>query len=80
MKVLETWSNMMFWNGFMATSAAIAVTGGFCGNTNADNGVKCCLDSFSVRGPRGYSNFPSLGSPQARKSEKNTHWKDPRGG
>ena len=47
---------------------------------NVDNGAKCCLDSFSGRRRRGCLNFPSLGSPHGRKSEKNTHWKDPTGG
>ena len=53
--------------------------GGFCGK-NVDNGAKCCLDSFSGRRRSEYLKFPSLRSPHGGKSEKNTHWKDPRAG
>ena len=30
---------------------------------NADNGAKCCLDTFSGRRRRGCLKFPSLGKP-----------------
>ena len=52
--------------------------GAFYGK-NVNNGATCCLDSFSGRRRRGYLKIPSLGSPHG-KSEKNTHWKDFRGG